>query len=452
MQKIVKNNKVNKEKDIVKKQTGITLIALVITIIVLLILAGVSIATLTGNNGILTQANQAKENNNSAAAKEKVQVEALGSIDKDGKFNEGTFKENVKNNIKGSRISESGNSLIVTVDGYDVPVDKGSGEVGEPSKGDGTTPPSASVQPGTVVSKTEKNNYVDNNGDTATVPAGFTVSKIEEEQNIANGLVIYDIPEKEISSVNWTTKNDDGAYNVQTLYNQFVWIPVANETVYQRNFTYPSYYSSYMDITPDNSTFTDTGYLPTDIQPTTDDATNNETAERTAVLKYNGFYIARYEAGKDGSNVISKQNVTVYTDKTQEEFKSIGKTMYGDSSQYVKSAMCSGIQWDMVMQFVDGKTDGNENTYDVRTYTSIRHTGSETEAGKNTADKVQNIYDLEGNCVEYVAEKNNTSKPFTNRGGDYSYGSRSYRTASHRVSDLGSGYSTYTFRPALYVE
>ena len=43
------------------KQNGITLIALVITIIVLLILAGVSIATLTGPNGLLTRANQAKE-------------------------------------------------------------------------------------------------------------------------------------------------------------------------------------------------------------------------------------------------------------------------------------------------------------------------------------------------------------------------------------------------------
>ena len=53
-------------------EQGITLIALVITIIVLLILAGVSIATLTGDNGILKQANQAKENNNSAAAREKV--------------------------------------------------------------------------------------------------------------------------------------------------------------------------------------------------------------------------------------------------------------------------------------------------------------------------------------------------------------------------------------------
>ena len=71
MQKIVKNNKRYKEKNIVKKQTGITLIALVITIIVLLILAGISIAMLTGNNGILTQANQAKENTKVATAKEK---------------------------------------------------------------------------------------------------------------------------------------------------------------------------------------------------------------------------------------------------------------------------------------------------------------------------------------------------------------------------------------------
>lgn len=43
-----------------KRKEGITLIALVITIIVLLILAGVSIATLTGENGILTRANDSK--------------------------------------------------------------------------------------------------------------------------------------------------------------------------------------------------------------------------------------------------------------------------------------------------------------------------------------------------------------------------------------------------------
>ena len=57
-------------KNKLKEIKGITLIALVITIVVLLILAGVSIATLTGENGILTQANTAKEKNKEAEAEE----------------------------------------------------------------------------------------------------------------------------------------------------------------------------------------------------------------------------------------------------------------------------------------------------------------------------------------------------------------------------------------------
>ena len=50
----------NLKKRITKSTKGITLIALVVTIIILLILAGVSIAMLTGNNGILSQAGRAK--------------------------------------------------------------------------------------------------------------------------------------------------------------------------------------------------------------------------------------------------------------------------------------------------------------------------------------------------------------------------------------------------------
>ena len=53
-----------------KRERGITLIALVITIIVLLILAGVSIAMLTGQNGILTQANNAKIEQSHGAVRE----------------------------------------------------------------------------------------------------------------------------------------------------------------------------------------------------------------------------------------------------------------------------------------------------------------------------------------------------------------------------------------------
>ena len=57
-----------------KNMKGITLIALVITIIVLLILAGVTIATLTGDNGIITQANKAKEENKSEGLKEEIRL------------------------------------------------------------------------------------------------------------------------------------------------------------------------------------------------------------------------------------------------------------------------------------------------------------------------------------------------------------------------------------------
>ena len=56
---------------------GITLIALVITIIVLLILAAVSISMLTGENGLLTKASDAKTQTEEKSAKEKVQLEVL---------------------------------------------------------------------------------------------------------------------------------------------------------------------------------------------------------------------------------------------------------------------------------------------------------------------------------------------------------------------------------------
>ena len=67
-----KNSFFNKSSLDINRQNnlGITLIALVITIVVLLILAGVSISMLTGENGILTQANKAKKATEEAAKEE----------------------------------------------------------------------------------------------------------------------------------------------------------------------------------------------------------------------------------------------------------------------------------------------------------------------------------------------------------------------------------------------
>lgn len=66
------NNKMKKQK--INKENGITLIALVITIIVLLILAAVSIATLTGENGILVKATKAKQETEEEEIKESIKL------------------------------------------------------------------------------------------------------------------------------------------------------------------------------------------------------------------------------------------------------------------------------------------------------------------------------------------------------------------------------------------
>ncbi len=65
----------------IQKNRGITLIALVITIIVLLILAGISIATLTGENGILTKASKADKETDITETKEQIKIEIMGVLD-----------------------------------------------------------------------------------------------------------------------------------------------------------------------------------------------------------------------------------------------------------------------------------------------------------------------------------------------------------------------------------
>lgn len=74
-----------------KKTKGITLIALVITIIVLLILAGVTIATLTGDNGAITKAVEAKFKTELSEAKEEYELYVTSKYSEDSNFEEGTL-------------------------------------------------------------------------------------------------------------------------------------------------------------------------------------------------------------------------------------------------------------------------------------------------------------------------------------------------------------------------
>ena len=124
-----------------KQTKGITLIALVITIIVLLILAGVTIATLTGENGILNQAGKAKEKTQEAEAIERVALEVQGSYGTDGNIDLNLLNDNLKNNVSGltyndKPITEKGAAeenrigslpATVTLNGYDILIDANGG-------------------------------------------------------------------------------------------------------------------------------------------------------------------------------------------------------------------------------------------------------------------------------------------------------------------------------------
>lgn len=104
-----------------KRMSGITLIALVITIIVLLILAGVTIATLTGENGVLTKAESAKTETENASAEEKVKLAIMGARADDGQITVAELKTEV--GYQGGTVTEDTFPVTVTMDGHDFTVD-----------------------------------------------------------------------------------------------------------------------------------------------------------------------------------------------------------------------------------------------------------------------------------------------------------------------------------------
>ena len=380
------------EKQRLRKNKGITLIALVITIVVLLILAEVSIAMLTGQNGILSQAQKAKTETENAAANEA------------GILSDYETKINEELGIK------------------------------------------PEAEPGHYY---ETNTEVQIGGKELTIPGGASLSKIEGEyEDVEQGIVIY-ITNKQITDEEW-----QDVETMQKTYDQFVWVPVTGD--YKRN-------TDYENTNVSAAAYTDTGYLPEGIQPTIPEGTTdeeeigeiNENAEREAIVgegKAGGFYISRYEAGKETTTnkLISRKGATVWNSIPQADCKTEAKKFINNEN--VKSALCSGIQWDMTMEFVNGKQDGSsdaDKTYNVTKAKESRHTGSPDESGQNVADRVCNIFDLEGNYYEYVAEKNSydDGHPYVSRGGIcYFSGS-----ASDRNVVTGDAGSSYSFRFTLYV-
>ncbi|MCI9063481.1 MAG: hypothetical protein HFJ17_02610, partial [Clostridia bacterium] len=86
-----------------KNNKGITLIALVITIIVLLILAGVAISMLAGDNSILRQAADSKQKTNQSSIEEQIKLAVMAAIDTDENIDTGVLAKELNKIDKGNR-------------------------------------------------------------------------------------------------------------------------------------------------------------------------------------------------------------------------------------------------------------------------------------------------------------------------------------------------------------
>ncbi len=143
-----KNNAKSISKKIIKQAKGITLISLVITIIILLILAGVTLSLTLGDNGIITQAQKAKEAQEIAAIKEDFQLAILDKeLEKGGAGLTQEELEEIAGNY--GELQEDGNT-IKTDEGYEIKID----EIYQP--GGGTSNPGSGASDEEIAALEEK--------------------------------------------------------------------------------------------------------------------------------------------------------------------------------------------------------------------------------------------------------------------------------------------------------
>ena len=267
-------------------QKGITLIALVITIIVLLILAGVSIAMLTGQNGILTQAQNSKTVTENKSAEEKVKLAIMGARADDGTLTVRKLRTELAN--YGGTVEGDTFPVTATVDGKSFTVDA-NGNV--TSAGGSAVPnppaPTENGTLGTVTGSETKNTTVkDSLGNQVVVPAGFKV--VNKDANVTDGIVVEDVSHS------------------ATAGSQFVWIPVGDvikdsagnkETITLGRYDFDdkgnatAYSGSYTEDTATNHNSEYKNTIAKDIEDFKNKV-NNIT---------HGYYIGKYEARKNGT-------------------------------------------------------------------------------------------------------------------------------------------------------
>ena len=424
------------KKQKLKESKGITLIALVITIIVLLILAGVTIATLTGDNGILKKAGDAKTQTEQAKEDENLKIAIAGSYGTDGKLNLKDLKDNLENQGIDYDKNNTGFPLEVIVNGEKKKIDA-NGNIIESIQSLKTK--------GTVFKDTTT--LEDTYGNQVTIPKGFKIAD-DSATEVTGGIVI-----------------EDATYT-NTIGSQFVWIPVGtgeNAIKKANKETVDIALGRYSFTQNSDGTITTSEYSGSNTEDTT--ASHNSSREnaiakdiekfKTSANSNHGYYIGRYEAGVNGF-MVCKSGKGVWNWVTQYEASELSRDMYGSEAK-VTSDLINSYAWDTAIVFIQKcGTESNSSTYSKTDGLSSTGTNGPQTTGTNIlkvtskVDKQCNIFDMAGNCREWTTETYSDSNGFcVYRGGFYDY-SYCY-TSTRNVTDTSGASSRYSFRPLLYL-
>ena len=421
-----------------KRERGITLIALVVTIVVLLILAGVSINALFGNNGIIEKAKEAQNKMDKATENDQKEINELTNW--------------LDNQVNGTT---------------------GGGTTGEDDNP--STTPKISRLIGTVVDKNTK--AEDAYGNKITIPKGF---KVVAHGTVA-GSATYTYSGDNIPAVQDGIVIENG-----TDGNQFVWVPVGTinnksgdsrgttSTITLGRYEFDSKTGALKSNTPvqvasvENCTqevTINTYYKELSTSRISSSSSENTTARdlKTFIetsLANGGYYIARFEASGTASKITSKYNQTVLGNITQPNAAKAAREMYGEVKEnnelVYASDLVNSYAWDTAIIFI--QTYSTET--DASSYASENK--GPTDGQKNTGlsnDKYCNIWDMSGNAYEWTTEYSTLSRtsyiyPCVCRGGYFFTGSgEAVFYASNRGHDFTTGSIIINgLRPLLYVK
>ena len=498
-----------------KNKKGITLIALVVTVVVLIILAGVSINAVIGDDGIIKKAQNSANLTKEAEVKESINRTILefyltddyetledflnakvseGKIDSVTKNADGTltvkkgeYSVTVENKTNSSGGSSSGGSTGGETQTPEITI--GEAKIVANSDGTGSAiTDAASVYLGntlyitfshsitggtTTVDKTIPYAVTANgtytfkvtgtvNGKSYTKNVSVTVNQFKTAKDYVAANVEVTYPDGKVWIPEGFRISTDSASTVQggvviedKDLNQFVWVPVAALADYKR-----TWYTG-------EDQFSDSDYseaLPED--------------EKTSVEKYKGFYIGRYEAGDKenteaktlrSSNDVTK-TVTIkagqvpYNYVTRTQAVSLAEGFATKQGYKAKTKLVSSYAWDTTIAFLqkvnsDYGNSSEEGNYKDTTFPYTDITGaSQTKASNSQVlvptgqtTPVCNIYDMGGNVLEWTTESCSSTKYPYALRGGHCASGFANSPAGLRYASPDAAYNGLGFRPTLFM-